>query len=300
MASGKGGSVSDVSFEVGASYIPLDGGLPGLSDAQKQVFACLTDNRSLIVEAERKFGASRVAIAGAIAWEMLENVRHWSPRSVGFGKVHLYNYDLPPTDTAAKQAEDAGYLPNKTYGERKLLLSTPPGAINYIAALMAAFADLAGRYGFADIRDNPEILTNVYQSKDLADWEAHLKTKTPGTGFSGGNTMDIWVKGHLTFLIAAVGPSHVSPPPPPLPGASSDYPKTIAVFSGLTLSDLAQAEYGDWQLWPLLFDENKAVIGVNPNKLRIGQKLTVPPLSSFNPPQLADAKRRAPSWKTFK
>jgi hypothetical protein len=301
-----GGKVSDVSFEIGASYVPMDGGLPGLSDAEKQVFACLHTHRAYIVQAERDFGVSRLAIAGAIAWEMLENPRKWSPRSAGFGKVHLYNYRFGfnpiDADTAAKQAEDAGYLPAKTYDERKLLLSMPPSAIRYIAALMAAIADLAARYGFEDIRDNPEILTNVYQSKDLKQWEGHLKAKPAGTSFTGGNKMDIWVTGHLKFLTAAVGDPKVPPAPAPAPSIAAAPPgaaKSVEVFKGLTLSDLAHAEYGDWELWPLIHDQNKALIGTNPNRLRIGQVLTVAPLRSFKPAQIADAKKRAPSWKKF-
>ncbi len=300
-----GGSVSDVSFEIGASYVPMDGGLPGLSDAEKQVFACLHAHRAYIVDAESDFGVSRLAIAGAIAWEMLENPRKWSPRSAGFGKVHLYNYRFGfnpiDTDTAAKQAEDTGYVPAKTYDERKLLLSMPPSAIRYIAALMAAIADMAGRYGFDDIRDNPEILTNVYQSKDLKEWEDHLKAKPSGTAFAGGNKMDIWVKGHLKFLTAAVGgPKVPRTPVSPAAAGPSGAAKSVEVFKGLTLSDLANAEYGDWELWPLLYDQNKALIGASPNRLRIGQKLTVAPLKSFKPTQIADAKKRAPSWKNFK
>jgi hypothetical protein len=300
-----GGSVSDVSFEIGASYVPMDGGLPSLSDAEKQVFACLHAHRAYIVDAESDFGVSRLAIAGAIAWEMLENPRKWSPRSAGFGKVHLYNYRFGfnpiDTDTAAKQAKDAGYLPAKTYDERKLLLSMPPSAIRYIAALMAAIADLAGRYGFDDIRADPEILTNVYQSKDLKEWEDHLKAKPPGTAFVGGNKMDIWVKGHLKFLTAAVGgPKLPSTPVSPAAADPKGGAKSVEVFKGLTLSDLANAEYGDWELWPLLYDQNKALLGTSPNRLKIGQKLTVAPLKSFVPAQIADAKRRSPSWKNFK
>jgi hypothetical protein len=116
-------TADEVSFEIGASFLPIDGGPPGLDDAQKQVFACLNAWRGDIENAERTFHVSRVAIAGAIAWEMLENVRTRSPRSVGFGKIHLYNYNL--RGTVAEQAERRGYLPAKTYDGRKLFLSTP-------------------------------------------------------------------------------------------------------------------------------------------------------------------------------
>lgn len=76
-------------------------------------------------------------------------------------------------DTIAKQAEDSGYLPAQNYQNRKLLLSIPDGAIRYINGIMAAIADSAGRYGFRDIRSDPEILTNVDQSMDLRKWQEH-------------------------------------------------------------------------------------------------------------------------------
>lgn len=197
----------DVSFEVGASYIPIINA-PTNDDAEAQVFACLYAHRREIVDAEKTFGVTRIAIAGAIAWEMLENVRKWSPRSVGYGKVHLYNYHFSSSwyNTAAKQAEDRGYLAAQSKEKRELLLATPEGAIKYIAAIMAAIADIAGRLGARDIRFDPEILTNVYQSMDLNDWEAHLLAKPKGTKLAGGNKMDRWVMAHLDFLTGAVGP----------------------------------------------------------------------------------------------
>src|SRR4051812_24709367 len=92
MAGKKAVQADEVSFEIGASYKPVLSGL-SLTPAEEQVFACLHAHRADIVEAEQRFQVSRVAIAGAIAWEMLENARTGSARSVGFGKVHLWNFD---------------------------------------------------------------------------------------------------------------------------------------------------------------------------------------------------------------
>jgi hypothetical protein len=196
----------DVSFEIGASYIPIINA-PAENPAEAQVFACLNAHRREIVAAEKTFGVTRIAIAGAIAWELLENVRKWSPRSVGYGKIHLYNYHFSRSwyDTAAKQVEDRGYIASQSKEKRELLLTTPEGAIRYIAAIMAAIADIAGRLGTKDIRFDPEILTNVYQSMDLKEWEAHLLAKPRGSSLTGGNKMDRWVTSHLDFLVSAVG-----------------------------------------------------------------------------------------------
>jgi hypothetical protein len=282
----------------------MDGGLAGLDDAEKQVFACLNAWRSVIENAESTFRVSRLAIAGAVAWELLENVRTWSPRSTGFGKVHLYNYNF--RGTVAEQAESRGYLPKKTYSERKLILTTPEGAITYVAGIMAAIADITTRHGFGDIRNDPVMLTNVYQSKDLDEWEAHLKKKRAGSTLAGGNPMDIWVAKNNAFLTAAVGtptplvgvivPAYVSRPDPKTALGA----KTLTIFKNYTLSDIANSEYGSWELWPLIYDRNKAKIGANPNRLLIGVQLSILPFSAYSSKQVADAKRRAPTWKHFK
>jgi len=66
-----------------------------------------------------------------------------------------------------------------------------------------------------------------------------------------------------------------------------------------TLSGIAQAEYGDWKLWPLIYDVNESLIGSNPNRLQPGLQLMVMPISHYKPHEIADAKRRAPSWKAY-
>ena len=100
----------DVSFEIGASYMPPATRLV-LPPAQMQVLAALRAYRAVIIEAEKRFRIDRRAIAGAVAWEMLENVRRRSPRSV-VGQSALYNCSWKPFDTLAKQTEDSGYLPD--------------------------------------------------------------------------------------------------------------------------------------------------------------------------------------------
>lgn len=202
----------DWSLEARACYVPVKNSLH-LTPTEDQAFAPLIAHRKSIVEAEKRFRVTRLAVAGAIAWELIENPRNTSVRAVGLGKVHhnsgrIGGYlGVADDDTAAAQAEARGYLPQLAYTERKLKLGTASGAIEYIAAIMRGIADAAYNAGFPSIYDDPVILTNVYHGKTLSDWDEHLAKKAKGSKFAGGNPMDIWVGDHLPFLIAAVGRS---------------------------------------------------------------------------------------------
>lgn len=89
-------------------------------------------------------------------------------------------------------------------------------------------------------------------------------------------------------------PDVVSPrgcaPTPPLP-------RTVTVAAGDSLSKIAQREYQDMFLWPLLYDANRSTIGNNPNLIRPGQVLGVPDLRKFNATQLEEARRRGRQWR---
>lgn len=311
----------DVSFEIGASFIPAQTEIEGLNDAEKQVLGWLRKYKGDIAEAEKSFRVDRRAVAGAIAWEMLENVRSWSPRSVGPGKVHLYNYSAKGAalglilsnplltldyDTVATQTEERGYLPRQSDSDRRRILATPAGAISYIAGIMAAIADIAAQYGHGDIRQDPVILTNVYQSKTLNTWDAHVRSRKRGGAFVGGNPMDIWVASHLPFLEDGVGrPNLPESGPlnldcrPSIPDASSP-DRIIDVVAGSTLSRIAEAEYGNVELWPLIWEYNKVAVGSNPNVIHPGLRLAVAPLTRYTHEQIAEAKRQASMWRRFK
>ncbi|HEY2377953.1 MAG TPA: hypothetical protein VGH98_18410 [Gemmatimonadaceae bacterium] len=82
----------------------------------------------------------------------------------------------------------------------------------------------------------------------------------------------------------------------PTPQASA--PSLMHMVSGgESLSKIALASYGDMFLWPLLFDANRGAIGANPDVIRPGQSLKVPPLSSFTSSQIHDAHVRGKAWR---
>ena len=69
--------------------------------------------------------------------------------------------------------------------------------------------------------------------------------------------------------------------------ANSDVTETVtatATSSGVhvvqpgdTLSSIAHTHYGRSSLWRVIFEANASALNNNPNRLRTGQKLTIPP-----------------------
>lgn len=186
----------------------------GLSKSQVRVFAWFRKYKHMFEAAERVFRIDRRAVAGAIAWEALENPWFIPGRSIGPGKMHYKTGAFGGEDTVAKQVEDAGYLKKRSQADRKILLSSPSGAIMYIAASMKAAADIALQEHGSNIYRDLGVLTWFYLSKDLNEWRQHLKRKRA----KGERTFDVqeepmprWVLRHLDFLELAVGKPNIVP-----------------------------------------------------------------------------------------
>jgi nucleoid-associated protein YgaU len=63
--------------------------------------------------------------------------------------------------------------------------------------------------------------------------------------------------------------------------AASDTPgETYEVQSGDTLLTIAEQFYGDNTQWRRIYDASKDVIGADPDKLKVGMKLKIPPKQS--------------------
>jgi nucleoid-associated protein YgaU len=55
---------------------------------------------------------------------------------------------------------------------------------------------------------------------------------------------------------------------------------TYEVQSGDTLLTIAEQKYGDGAQWRRIYDANKDAIGSDPDKLKIGMQLKIPPKQS--------------------
>lgn len=199
----------DVSFELkDAAIQPVTTTLKDLSNDEMHVLAWLRKYKDTIVAAEKTYCVDRRAIAGAIGWEALENVRGWSLRSVGPGKVHYKTAFWERGTTTLEQTEKAGYLPSMTEETRKEMLATPEGSINAIAAIMKADADAIS--GYINIYRDPGMLATFYNAWKLDEVKRLAKEKIanrkpnemPGLI---PNEMGIWVYNHHIFLEEAVG-----------------------------------------------------------------------------------------------
>jgi hypothetical protein len=197
-------------------------GPAGHNAAQRQVFSWLAGHRDDIATAEFDWCVDRQAIAAAIAWEALENTGLLSRlfagcgRSSGPGKVH-YKANLGAEgNPVARQVELAGYLPARSMQLRRRILREPRTAIHYIGAIMCAYADIAARHGFEDLRCRPDlILTQPYNGvrrigtrTELASWDITLaRHQRRGTTLNPGNPMYLWANRPETreYLEAAVG-----------------------------------------------------------------------------------------------
>lgn len=200
-----------VSFELkGAEDLPdVATKFTKLPRTEAHVLAWLEKYKAEIASAATKFKVDRRAIAGAIAWEAIVQVKSSSWRAVGPGKAHSWEFS---GEAAVDEVEEMGYLPDSgSDDQQQELLKTPAGSTAYIGAIMAACADISARHGL-DIRNDPGVLTTIYQGWSPSKWEKHMEIKAkdhpkgaPWPRPVVANPMGIWVDEHLPYLEEAVG-----------------------------------------------------------------------------------------------
>lgn len=157
-----------------------------------------------IAEAERTHDVNRLAIAGIIAWEALVNPQISSYKAVGPGKMHLEGeanqISWPDVIEGTHRMKPLFSLP-----WRRVEMAKPDVAINYIAAALDVIAEIAERSGW-NIRNNPEILGQVYHGWTAEQWEAAVKAKAPGAPFLiKPGMIGQWTLDHSKYLESAVG-----------------------------------------------------------------------------------------------
>lgn len=187
---------------------------PGASRAY--VADQLRGMRPAIASAAALFAIPPSAIAGAIAWEALENPRRRGRKAPGLGKVQARRCRLAAnigarryglcwrtsSGTLARDVEEAGYLPARTDAERREHLRSVEGAVMYIAAIMRCIADAAAEHGFVADGD-PAVLATVYHGWTLERWRNHLAAKPAHADLRPGGAMGLWVSENIAWLETA-------------------------------------------------------------------------------------------------
>ncbi|MGP3977972.1 hypothetical protein ACTWQF_28935 [Streptomyces sp. 8N114] len=249
------GDPANLSIELwDANFLPRAGrrhpdGTP-FTREEDAVLSWMDAHRETIIKEARKWNISPQAIAAAIAWEAMENVkaipaqnlagsgigRIVKQASFGPGKVHV---DFP----LVNQVEERGYLPRRSVSERESLLRTDEGSIRYIAAIMGAYSKVTedkGR-GHYNIRYDVPMLTQLYQGSDLAQWEKALGEREKNNNWgklNPENPMPEWAMKNQEFLNTAMplrpwetDPTPAEPIPPanpaPRPGPSPTPPRSM-------------------------------------------------------------------------
>jgi LysM repeat protein len=83
----------------------------------------------------------------------------------------------------------------------------------------------------------------------------------------------------------------------PAPAPSKPGGTPYAVVKGDSLSAIAKKFYGDFFLWPVIYDANKNVIGSNWNVIKPVQQYVIPDIKQFSPSQITEFKNRGRNWK---
>ncbi|MBO8183977.1 hypothetical protein [Streptomyces spirodelae] len=218
------------------------------SPKEDAVLSWIAAHRESIIAEARKWNISPQAIAAAIAWEAMENVKgiptgmlagtgvgtEVKNASFGPGKVHV---DFP----LVNQIENRGYLPRRAVWEREKILKSDEGSIRYIAAIMGAYSKVTDdkAKGHYNIRYDVPMLTQLYQGSDLEQWEAALARRRASNDWGKldpQNPMALWSQRNQAFLDAAlpkdpwkVDPEPATPVRPPGPPAPPSSPSTTPV-----------------------------------------------------------------------
>lgn len=81
-----------------------------------------------------------------------------------------------------------------------------------------------------------------------------------------------------------------------VPTSRSDAPVYDVISKTRYLTTMAKDHYGNYNLWPIIYEENKAILG-HPDRIKPGTRVIVPPLSKYgvnpnNKKDIENAKRK--------
>jgi hypothetical protein len=185
--------------------------VPSAATRYEQVRQWLSIHSATIIHYATLLHVDRIGIAGAIAWEALQNPNTLAYLHYGPGKPHPSSRDVAAVEN--RRVRYGFYIAPKNYFTRLVALRHNNIAIQYIAAMMNGYVievKLSG--GFADpdaLRETPGILATFYNGSDIhlhtAQRDLAAKRALGETTFNDNDTMGQWVTTNTTYLEQAVG-----------------------------------------------------------------------------------------------
>lgn len=94
-------------------------------------------------------------------------------------------------------------------------------------------------------------------------------------------TENIDVKPEVALPVAPVDDSTAVPETEEVPTRPSDEAVYDTITKTRYLTTMAKEHYGNYNLWPYIYEENKAMLG-HPDRIRPGTRVVVPSLSKYN------------------
>lgn len=103
--------------------------------------------------------------------------------------------------------------------------------------------------------------------------------------------------GSPKFIVLAPGgaPKPVAPPPVP-----SSFEADYLTKTGTILSNVSKERYGTFELWPLIFEDNRATLKDGPNRIPSGVSLKIRRKVNYTAAELAHAKKTWQNWQSYK
>lgn len=107
-----------------------------------------------------------------------------------------------------------------------------------------------------------------------------------------------FAQGSSSFVVVTA-----APPPAPTPPvvANNDFePDYPVTKTGLMLSNVSKERYGTFELWPLIYDDNRALMANGPNKVPVGKTLKIRKKEKYTPAEFTHAKKNWQNWQTYR
>ena len=161
----------------------------------------------------------------------------------------------------------------------------------FISALVAGAAAFMIYQKVSSDIANPEKVDIQAAEREMAvaDSLATLrKTASPEISDSLGN-VSAMISGDASGDATDAGEADMTETAKKPDTAPSDTPVYDVVTTTRYLTTIASEHYGNFNLWPYIYEENKAILG-HPDRIKPGTRIVVPPLSKYgvNPKNKSD------------